>query len=104
MALEMQAAMRSVDDIGHRGLELRIGINSGPVVAGVIGRKRFLHDLWGDAANTASRMESHGTSGRIQITRTTKEFLTDEFVCEPRGRSRSRAKARLRPGTSLVTD
>src|SRR5204863_2682430 len=85
MALDMQAAMRSVDEVGHLGLELRIGINSGPVVAGVIGRKRFLYDLWGDAVNTASRMESHGTSGRIQITRATKELLEDEFVCEPRG-------------------
>jgi guanylate cyclase len=85
MALDMQAAMRSVDEVGHLGLDLRIGINSGPVVAGVIGRKRFLYDLWGDAVNTASRMESHGTSGQIQITRATKELLEDEFVCEPRG-------------------
>ena len=85
MALDMQAAMRLHDEIGHRGLELRVGINSGPVVAGVIGRKRFLYDLWGDAVNTASRMESHGTSGRIQITQATKELLGDEFVCEPRG-------------------
>ena len=85
MALDMQAAMRSVDEVGHLELELRVGINSGPVVAGVIGRKRFLYDLWGDAVNTASRMESHGTSGRIQITRATKELLEDEFVCEPRG-------------------
>jgi guanylate cyclase len=54
-------------------------------VAGVIGRKRFLYDLWGDAVNTASRMESHGTSGRIQITRATYELLADEFECERRG-------------------
>ena len=86
MALDMQRAMRSVGaEIGRLGLELRVGINSGPVVAGVIGRKRFLYDLWGDAVNTASRMESHGAAGRIQITRATKELLGDDFVCEPRG-------------------
>jgi adenylate cyclase len=86
MALDMQRAMHSVDaEVGQLGLELRVGINSGPVVAGVIGRKRFLYDLWGDAVNTASRMESHGASGRIQITRATKELLEDEFVYEPRG-------------------
>jgi adenylate cyclase len=85
MALDMLEAMRSDDEVGHLGLELRVGINSGPVVAGVIGRKRFLYDLWGDAVNTASRMESHGTPGRIQITRATYELLDDEFECEPRG-------------------
>jgi adenylate cyclase len=85
MALDMLEAMRSDDEVGRLGLELRVGINSGPVVAGVIGRKRFLYDLWGDAVNTASRMESHGTPGRIQITRATYELLADEFECEPRG-------------------
>ena len=85
MALDMVEAMRSSDEVGHLGLELRIGINSGPVVAGVIGRKRFLYDLWGDAVNTASRMESQGTPGRIQITTATYELSKDEFECEPRG-------------------
>jgi guanylate cyclase len=85
MALDMLEAMREHEVFGHLGLELRVGINSGPVVAGVIGRKRFLYDLWGDAVNTASRMESHGTPGRIQITRATYELLEDEFECEPRG-------------------
>jgi guanylate cyclase len=85
MALDMLEAMRTSDAVGHAGLELRIGINSGPVVAGVIGRKRFLYDLWGDAVNTASRMESHGVPGRIQVTRGTYELIRDAFVCEPRG-------------------
>jgi len=85
MALEMREAMRSEDAVGPLGLELRIGISSGPVVAGVIGRKRFLYDLWGDAVNMASRMESHGTPGQIQVTRATYELLCDEFELESRG-------------------
>jgi adenylate cyclase len=85
LALDMQHAVQANGAVGDLGLELRIGINSGPVVAGVIGRKRFLYDLWGDAVNIASRMESHGTSGRIQVTRATYELLEDQFEFEPRG-------------------
>ena len=71
--------------IAGRTIELRIGIASGPVTAGIIGTHKFAYDLWGDTVNTASRMESSGIPGSIQVTRATYELISDGFVCEPRG-------------------
>ncbi|MBI5292981.1 MAG: adenylate/guanylate cyclase domain-containing protein [Chloroflexi bacterium] len=85
MALEIRDFVQGHEYQGGRRVSFRIGINSGPVIAGVIGRKKFVYDLWGDAVNIASRMESHGAGGQVQITRATYDLIKDDFVCEPRG-------------------
>ena len=85
MALDMQAALAQFNETRNAALNIRTGINTGPVVAGIIGTAKFAYDLWGDAVNTASRMESHSMPGRIQVTAATYERLRDKYVFEERG-------------------
>jgi class 3 adenylate cyclase len=93
--LRMQAFVAERTFGGH-SLRFRIGINSGPVFAGVIGRKRFLYDLWGDAVNVASRMESTGVAGSVQITDATYDLVRARFACEERGMVEVKGKGQMR--------
>jgi len=85
LALDIQAYLAKGISISGKAINCRIGINSGPLMAGVIGHKRISYNVWGDTVNTASRMESHGIPGQIQISDTTYELIRNNFICEPRG-------------------
>jgi len=85
MALEIQVEMAGRTDPEGEPLSVRMGIDTGPVVAGVIGRRKFIYDLWGDTVNTASRMENHGLPGRIQVTERTYRRLNPGYRFERRG-------------------
>lgn len=84
MAIDMNAAIKAYAAKSESELSIRIGIHTGSVVAGVIGEKKFIYDLWGDTVNTASRMESTGVPGRIHVTETTYMALREEFELEQR--------------------
>ena len=84
LALALLEEIQRVRQETGIALDMRIGVHTG-VIAGVIGAVRFSYDIWGDTVNTASRMESHGQAGRIQISQQTKERIEEAFVVEPRG-------------------
>jgi adenylate cyclase len=101
LALDMQDAVARRSASGHAPVSLRIGINTGPVVAGVIGMKKFIYDVWGDTVNTASRMESHGVEGGIHATEETCRRLTDAYLRKERGTVKIKGKGEMR--TYLIT-
>ena len=85
MALDVRDFVERYRTPDGRSLAVRIGLNSGPLVAGVIGKHKFVYDIWSDTVNTASRMESQGIAGRIQVSQATYALVKDDFVCEERG-------------------
>jgi len=95
MAIRMVHITREHALEHHVSMALRVGINSGPVVAGVIGKSKYIYDLWGDTVNLAARMESGGMPDSIQVTRRVYEILKDEFVFEPRGEIEVKGKGRV---------
>jgi guanylate cyclase len=94
LALDMRAYIEKAQAVG-KPLQFRIGINSGPVIGGVIGQEKFHYDIWGDAVNIASRMESHGVAGKIQIARPTYELINRDFICEPHGAIQVKGKGEM---------
>jgi class 3 adenylate cyclase len=102
MALDMKAALAQVNREQGTSLEVRIGLNSGPVVAGVIGKKKFIYDLWGDTVNTASRMESHGVKGTVHLSEATAKLVEGRFALEERGSITVKGKGEMR--TFLVRE
>lgn len=84
-ALEFLQSLQEFNRENNLDLKMRIGVNSGPLVAGVIGKWKFLYDLWGDCVNTAARMEGHGTAGEIQITESTMGLIANDFEVQYRG-------------------
>jgi class 3 adenylate cyclase len=99
-ALEIQSFMYKMKGIritkGIPCWELRLGIHTGSLIAGVVGEKKFAYDVWGDTVNTASRMESSGTPGKINISNATYELVNDIFECEYRGEIVAKNKGKIK--------
>jgi len=101
-ALGMMAAMERFNQVRDTELQMRIGVHSGPVVAGVIGKHKFTYDIWGNTVNVASRMESSGSPGRVHISAQTADLLDSSFVLESRGMVKAKGLGEV--ATFFVTD
>jgi len=96
LALDMLDCVKNEEFLGGKHpVEIRIGLNSGSLLGGVIGRKKYFYALWGDTVNTASRMESHGSSGKVQITQATYELVKDDFECQYMGTIPIKGKGKM---------
>jgi class 3 adenylate cyclase len=95
LALDMLEYVKREEFLGGKHIDIRIGLNSGSLIGGVIGRKKYYYTLWGDMVNIASRMQSHGEVGKIQITRATYELVKDQFVCEYIGEISVKGKGKM---------
>src|SRR5215213_1751538 len=95
VALEMRDFIANYTLRNGEQVRFRIGINSDPMIGDVISKRKFVYEVWGDVVNVASRMESHGTGGTIQITRATYELIKGEFGCEPRGTVNIKGKGEM---------
>jgi adenylate cyclase len=92
----MVDALDHFNERNGQSLQVRIGIATGGVVAGVIGKRLYLYDVWGDTVNIASRMESHGVAGRVQVSESTRRLLGEPFVLEERGALAVEGKGELK--------
>jgi adenylate cyclase len=96
LALDIRAHFERGVFLEEQPVHCRMGINSGPIMAGVIERKKISYNVWGDTVNTASRMQSHGIPGQIQVSEATYEFIKDKFICEPRGTVNVKGKGEMK--------
>jgi class 3 adenylate cyclase len=87
--------LQDIKNSGREPFEIRIGVHTGPVVAGIVGDKKFAYDIWGDTVNTASRMESSGEAGKINISGSTYELVKDKFNCKYRGKILAKNKGEI---------
>ncbi len=96
LSFDMLEALEHFNRVGGHSLQVRIGVATGAVIAGVIGKRMYVYDVWGDAVNVACRMESHGVAGRVQVAESTRRLLDESFLFEERGMPEVDSKGNLK--------